>query len=119
MTTTLAPRFAPSISVKEATRRAKILKALADPTRLRMLSILCEHGSIVTVSDLEESIGTLSQPTLSHHLRILTDAGITYCSHQEGTWAYYAVEQAGLEKAQGVIDELTITLLIHGKQARR
>jgi ArsR family transcriptional regulator len=64
------------------------LKALSDPTRLRLVSLVAAHeGQEACVCDLTEPVG-LSQPTVSHHLKILVDAGIL-ARQQRGRWAYY------------------------------
>ena len=67
---------------------ARKLKALADPARLRLISIVgASEGAEACVCDLTEPIG-LSQPTVSHHLKVLMDAGFLTRS-KRGTWAYY------------------------------
>ncbi|MDN5726339.1 MAG: metalloregulator ArsR/SmtB family transcription factor [Propionibacteriales bacterium] len=67
---------------------ATSLKALADPTRLRLVSLVAAgEGQEACVCDLTEPVG-LSQPTVSHHLKVLVDAGIL-AREQRGRWAYY------------------------------
>lgn len=69
---------------------ARSLKALADPTRLRLLSIIAAHeGAEACVCDLTEPVG-LSQPTVSHHLKVLAEAGLV-TRDKRGVWAYYAL----------------------------
>jgi ArsR family transcriptional regulator len=64
------------------------LKALADPTRLRLVSLVAAHeNQEACVCDLTDPVG-LSQPTVSHHLKMLVDAGIL-TREQRGRWAYY------------------------------
>lgn len=64
------------------------LKAIAEPTRLRLISLVAAHADAeACVCDLTEPVG-LSQPTVSHHLKILVDAGIL-TREQRGKWAYY------------------------------
>jgi ArsR family transcriptional regulator len=76
------------MSGQDADMLARALKALADPARLRLLSMVAAHDDDeACVCDLTESIG-LSQPTVSHHLKVLTDAGFLTRS-KRGTWAYY------------------------------
>ncbi len=70
----IAPKFVPALTEDEAVTQARLLKALADPTRLRILSLLSRHEGEVCVFEIVESF-TLEQPTISHHLRILRDAG--------------------------------------------
>jgi ArsR family transcriptional regulator len=101
----LVPKFAPSLSENEAVNQARLLKALADPTRLRILSLLSRHEGEVCVFEIVESF-TLEQPTISHHLRILRDAGLVDC-RKKGLWAYYYVRRDALSRAQDVINSLS------------
>ena len=72
------------------------LKALADPARLRLLSIVASsEGLEACVCELIDPIG-LSQPTVSHHLKVLTEAGFLSRS-KSGTWAYYRLVPEALE----------------------
>jgi len=67
---------------------ANALKAIADPTRLRLISLVAAHADQeACVCDLTEPVG-LSQPTVSHHLKVLVDAGIL-TREQRGRWGYY------------------------------
>lgn len=99
-----APLVKEPISQTEAERLAATMKALADPARLRLLSIVASSADQeACVCDLIEPIG-LSQPTVSHHLRVLTEAGFLSRS-KRGTWAYYRLQPAALA---GVADFLTV-----------
>lgn len=101
-TTCCAPLLREPISAEEAARLARTIKALADPTRLRLLSIVAASaGQEACVCDLIEPVG-LSQPTVSHHLKILTDAGFLSRS-QRGTWAYYALVPGALDRVAQVL----------------
>ncbi len=74
------------------------LKALADPTRLRLLSIIAAHpGAEACVCDLTDPVG-LAQPTVSHHLKILVDAGML-TREKRGVWAYYRLAPGSLAQA--------------------
>ena len=74
----------------EADQLARTLKALADTTRLRLLSIVASHeNGEACVCELIDPVG-LSQGTVSHHLKILVEAGLL-TREQRGKWAYYAV----------------------------
>ncbi|HAN23233.1 MAG: ArsR family transcriptional regulator [Microbacterium sp.] len=86
----------PAIEADAAEALALRVKALADPTRLRLLSIVAaaEAGE-ACVCDLTEPVG-LSQPTVSHHLRVLTDAGFLERT-KRGTWAYYRLVDGSLD----------------------
>ena len=83
-----APLIRETLAADEARDLATMFKALADPARLRLLSIIASHqGGEACVCDLTEPVG-LSQPTVSHHLKVLVDAGIL-TREQRGRWAYY------------------------------
>lgn len=72
----------------EAERLAAAFRALAEPTRLRLLSLVAAHeGAEACVCDLTDPVG-LSQPTVSHHMKVLVDAGLLE-REQRGKWAYY------------------------------
>jgi ArsR family transcriptional regulator, arsenate/arsenite/antimonite-responsive transcriptional repressor len=75
---------------------ARSLKALADPARLRILSMVAAHeGREACACDLQEPLG-LSQPTVSHHLKVLTEAG--YLTREKrATWAYYRLVPGSLD----------------------
>jgi ArsR family transcriptional regulator, arsenate/arsenite/antimonite-responsive transcriptional repressor len=100
----IAPKFVPTLTEEDAVVQARLLKALADPTRLRILSLLSRHEGEVCVFEIVESF-TLEQPTISHHLRILRDAGLVDC-RKKGLWAYYYVRRDALNRARDVIDGL-------------
>lgn len=85
-----------------AERLAAVLKALAEPTRLRLVSMIAAHENAqACVCDLTEPVG-LSQPTVSHHLKVLVDAGLVE-REQRGKWAYYRL-------VPGVLDTLAAIL---------
>lgn len=86
-----------------AERLARVLRALADPTRVRLLSMIAagEDGE-ACVCDLTAPVG-LSQPTVSHHLKQLADAGLVI-REQRGRWAYYrVVDEALTSVAQSLV----------------
>jgi ArsR family transcriptional regulator, arsenate/arsenite/antimonite-responsive transcriptional repressor len=86
--TCCAPVAGEVIAPDEADLLASRFKALADPTRLRLISLVAAHADAeACVCDLTEPVG-LSQPTVSHHLRILVEAGVL-TREQRGKWAYY------------------------------
>ena len=69
---------------------AKTFKAIADPTRLRLVSLVAAHeGNEACVCDLIDPVG-LGQPTVSHHLKILVDAGVLD-REKRGIWSYYSL----------------------------
>src|SRR6188508_877019 len=89
------------LTATEADQLAITMKALADPARLRLLSIVAaSEGAEACVCDLIEPIG-LSQPTVSHHLKVLTTAGFLERS-KRGTWAYYALVPDALDRVAQV-----------------
>lgn len=84
------------ISPEAADDLARRLKALADPTRLRLVSMIAATSTQeACVCDLTEPL-ELSQPTISHHLRLLVEAGILSRT-KRGTWSYYAIVPGALE----------------------
>ena len=84
------PPAGSALDPDDAERTARTLKALADPARLRLLSIIAAHdGGEACVCDLVDPVG-LSQPTVSHHLKVLTEAGVV-TREKRGVWAYYTL----------------------------
>lgn len=97
-----APLTVELMSVEVAEQIARTLKAVAEPTRLRLLSLIAAHdGAEACVCDLTEPVG-LSQPTVSHHLKVLVDAGLL-TREKRGVWAYYAVVPAALDTLASVL----------------
>ena len=90
-----SPLLAEPLSTGQAERLAPLLKALADPVRLRLLSLVAAHADgEACVCDLNDAF-ELSQPTISHHLKVLYEAGLLERS-KRGTWVYYAVRREAL-----------------------
>jgi ArsR family transcriptional regulator len=86
----------PPLDADTAERLAAGLKAVAEPTRLRLLSLLAaQPGQEACICDLTAPVA-LSQPTVSHHMRVLTDAGLLQ-REQRGKWAYYRLVPGALE----------------------
>jgi len=84
------PLLAGPLDGDEAQRLASALKILADPARLRLLSLIqAQPDSEACVCHLTEPLG-LSQPTISHHLKVLLEAGLVE-RERRGSWAYYRV----------------------------
>jgi ArsR family transcriptional regulator len=97
-----APLLRQPLTASQATDLATVLKALADPTRLRLVSMVAAHdGREACVCDLTDPLG-LTQPTISHHLKILVDAGI-FTRDKRGKWAYYALVPAALDALSNVL----------------
>jgi len=79
------------------------LKAIADPARLRLLSLMLANDDYEACTcDLTEAL-ELSQPTVSHHMKKLTEAGIVYTDRRQGPWKYYRVSPAALAGLANVI----------------
>ena len=96
------PLAAPAITAPEADALALRLRALADPTRLRLVSIIASHpGAEACVCHLTEPVG-LSQPTVSHHLKLLVDAGLLE-REKRGVWAYYRLVPGALGDLAGAL----------------
>jgi ArsR family transcriptional regulator len=97
-----APLAGEPMSAQDADTLARTLKALADPARLRLISLMAAHQDAeACVCDLTEPLG-LSQPTVSHHLKVLADAGFVSRS-QRGTWAYYRIVPGALEQVSALL----------------
>lgn len=84
----------------DAVQLARVLKALADPTRLQLIALLSQCNS--TTSELVGLIGTLTQPTISHHLTVLRHAGLIG-SRPDGQYVWHSLIPAGLA---AVVDAL-------------
>ncbi len=87
----------------QAQRLAGALKALAEPNRLRLVSLIASNAAdgATCACDLIEPLG-LSQPTVSHHLKVLTDAGLL-TREQRGKWAYYSLVPGALAAVAAAI----------------
>jgi ArsR family transcriptional regulator, arsenate/arsenite/antimonite-responsive transcriptional repressor len=83
------PVVYPDVERQRAERMATVAKALGDPVRLQLVDVLRKHAGKVCVCELVP-LFDLSQPTVSHHLKVLRDAGIVG-SERQGLWAYYYV----------------------------
>jgi ArsR family transcriptional regulator, arsenate/arsenite/antimonite-responsive transcriptional repressor len=102
-----SPLVREPLSTEQAERVSPLLKALADPVRLRLLSLVASHaGGEACVCDLTEAFD-LSQPTISHHLKVLHETGLLERS-KRGVWVYYRVST----------DALTGLAALLGGQAR-
>jgi len=95
------PVVYPEVERHEAERMAAIAKAVADPVRLQLIDVLRKHAGKVCVCELIP-LFELSQPTISHHLKVLRQAGLVR-SEKQGLWAYYYV-------VPGALDELAAWL---------
>src|SRR5579883_3217821 len=100
------PTPAPLLSEEAAEQQSRDLKAIADTTRLRILSLLMQHGGEVCVSEIVACFH-LEQATISHHLRILRDAGLIG-ARKRALWSYYFIKH---ERLRVILQALTS--LIH------
>ncbi|MCU1436196.1 MAG: transcriptional regulator [Pseudarthrobacter sp.] len=99
------PAGQPALGAEEARQKAAVFKALADPNRLRLLSMVkAEASGEACVCDLSGPLD-LGQPTVSHHLKILVEAGLLH-REKRGTWAYYSLVPGALEETAGVLAAL-------------
>ena len=100
--TCCVPLDAAPLSAEDAAVLAGRLKALADPARLRLLSLILASGEDGgCVCDLTGPVG-LTQPTVSHHLKVLNDAGLV-SREQRGVWAYYRADRAAIADLVGAL----------------
>ena len=101
-----APAVAPPLSAEEAERHAAVLKALADPHRLRMLALIAAQPEDCALCACDvEGCFELSQPTVSHHLKVLREAGLISVSKQ-GLWHYYAAVPEALAPVRELLGAL-------------
>ena len=91
------------VDTVDAERIASLFKALSDPTRLRLLSHVAAQGcESVCACDLTEPLG-ISQPTVSHHMKKLVDAGLL-TREQNGRWAHYSVVPSAFAELRAFLD---------------
>jgi ArsR family transcriptional regulator, arsenate/arsenite/antimonite-responsive transcriptional repressor len=96
------PLATPSLSDDQAEATARVFKALADPHRVKIINLLATSPEPVCVCEFTEPLG-LSQPTVSHHLKKLLDAGLLE-REQRGTWAYYSLRRDALGGLAAALD---------------
>jgi ArsR family transcriptional regulator len=96
------PLGAATLSGEEAESTAALFKALGDPARVRIVNLLASSGGSVCACEFEPALG-LSQPTVSHHLKKLTDAGLLE-REQRGKWAYFSINSEAAAKLAGLVD---------------
>ena len=93
------PVVYPDVDRAHAVRMAEVAKALGDPIRLQLVDVLRKHAGKVCVCELVP-LFDLSQPTVSHHLKVLRQAGLVG-SERQGLWAYYYVTPNALADLAG------------------
>ncbi len=97
-----APLRARALGEEEAEATAALFRALGDPARVRIVNVLATRRRAVCACELGGPLG-LSQPTVSHHLRKLTDAGLLE-REQRGRWAFFSLRSDAVEKLAAVAD---------------
>lgn len=97
-----APLATPLLSDEEADATATLFRALGDPARVRIVNALATTDDPVCVCELIEPLG-LSQGTVSHHLKKLTDAGLLE-REQRGKWAYFSLDREAAAELAGLVD---------------
>lgn len=93
----------PEVDAEQATRLARVARALADPVRVQLLDVLRGHAGEVCVCELIPPFD-LGQPTISHHLKVLRDAGLVDAKRR-GIWAYYHVVPGSVEQLESWLSE--------------
>ena len=97
-----APLGAPTLSAEEAEAGAALFAALSDPARVRIVNLVATSDDPVCACHLIEPLG-LSQPTVSHHLKRLVEAGLLE-REQRGKWAYFSLKRDAVEKLAAIAD---------------
>jgi ArsR family transcriptional regulator len=97
-----APLAAPTLSADEVDATAQLFKALGDPARVKIVNLLATSDGPVCVCNLTAPL-ELSQPTVSHHLKKLTDAGLL-TRERRGVWAYYSLDPEAVATLRGLVE---------------
>ena len=97
-----APLAAPTLDDEEALATAEVFRALGDPARVRIVNLLATSSEPVCACELYEPLG-LAQPTVSHHLKKLVEAGLLD-REQRGKWVYFSLRRDAVEKLAVVAD---------------
>ncbi|MEO5873971.1 MAG: metalloregulator ArsR/SmtB family transcription factor [Streptosporangiaceae bacterium] len=101
-----APLAQEPISAEDATHLARAFKAIGDPIRLRLLSLIASRDGETCVCDLTGPF-EVSAPTISHHLKVLREAGLVD-SERRGTWVYYWTKPQALQRLSQVLAQQTL-----------
>src|SRR2546423_11642928 len=96
------PLGAPTLSDEDARTAAALFKALGDPARVKIVNVLARSAEPVCACEFEPALG-LSQGTVSHHLKRLTEAGLLD-REQRGRWAFFSLSDAALERLSGLVE---------------
>ena len=90
------------MSAEEAIATSELFRALGDPARVTIVNLIATAGEAVCACEFNETLG-LSQPTVSHHLKKLTEVGLLE-REQRGKWAYFSLKRQAVEKLAAVAD---------------
>ena len=102
VTACCSPLTGGALDSAAAERLASVFKALGDPARVKLVSLIAaSDGAEACICDLTEPLG-LSQPTVSHHMKMLVDVGLV-SREQRGKWAYYSLVPGSLEAIAGAL----------------
>jgi ArsR family transcriptional regulator len=101
------PVAAPALMPDAQQRIVAVFRALGDPTRLEIYRLIAAQDAPLCVCDVVSQF-QVSQPTISHHLKVLREAGLVSVSRR-GTWAYYAADPRGLELLRELPDQLKLS----------
>jgi len=101
LTTCCTPISEAALDPVQAADGAAVFKALSDPIRLRLMSLIASAGDEVCVCDITPHF-EVSGPTISHHLKVLREAGLVESSRR-GTWAYYRLVPEALDALRGAL----------------
>jgi ArsR family transcriptional regulator len=96
--------YPPRVDATDRTEDAALFKALADENRLAILATLARSDDEVCVCDFTSAL-PLNQPTVSHHLKILRDAGLVTCERR-GTWVYYRIADGFAQRLSTIFESL-------------
>ena len=98
-----SPLTGGALEEEPAAQLARVFKALGDPTRVRLVSLIAAaDGAEACICDLTDPVG-LSQPTVSHHMKLLADAGLV-AREQRGKWAYYRLVDDAFDALRSVLN---------------
>ena len=95
------PLGTPALADDEAVATATLFKALADPARVKIVNLLATNDAPVCACEFEPALG-LTQATVSHHLKKLTDAGLL-AREQRGKWAYFSINPAAMAQVAALV----------------
>lgn len=98
-----APLVQTSLEPEQAGELSRMFKALGDPVRLRLLSLITSFGDKACVCDLTDAF-EVTGPTISHHLKVLREAGLVECERR-GTWVYYWPRSENLRRLSDLLGD--------------